>query len=671
MDVVTTRGRAPRSRRCAGEPLRRSVPRMTWPDAMDRFGSDKPDVRFGMELVDLAERVRGHGVPRVPGRRVREGHLRARAGRGVAQRASTGSSTGPRSSARPGSCGCACATSTARSCSSRRWRSSCPTPEQRRGRRRARRRARRPRADRGGSVAHHGHACSAQLRLDLGRPPVSEGGLRLLWVVDFPLFEGVGDDGRPIPAHHPFTQPHPDDLDRLESGAAARVRSQAYDLVLNGWELGSGSVRIHRRDMQAADLLAARHRRPRSSRRASGSCSTRSATARRRTPGSRSASTGSSRSSCGEENIREVIAFPKTQSGADPLTGAPSPIDPLQLRELGLTMRPPELELGRTAPTRRSDAARTDGSECDDLVRRIGCVVNSPPSEQAMATDLFAGRRGPLARRAPLAARLRPRKLDEVVGQAAPARRGQAAAGADRVRPAVVGGAVGPGGHRQDERRPARRRRHEQGVRDALGGERAGVKDVREVVERARDRLGEQGKGTILFLDEVHRFNRTQQDALLPHVEDGLLVLIGATTENPYFSLTGPLLSRSTLFRLDVARAGRPRGAARARARGRDPRPRRGAGRRSTPTRSSISPIRAEGDARHALTCLELAHALAIERAGATTTAAAITLADAEAALGDARRCATAPTSTTTSSARSSRACAAAMPTPRCSGSRA
>ena len=79
----------------------------------------------------------------------------------------------------------------------------------------------------------------------------------------------------------------------------------------------------------------------------------------------------------------------------------------------------------------------------------------------------------------------------------------------------------------------------------------AGVKDVREVVERARVRLGERGQGTILFLDEVHRFNRTQQDALLPHVEDGLLVLVSATTENPFFSLTGPLLSRSTLFRLE------------------------------------------------------------------------------------------------------------------------
>src|SRR2546430_4412880 len=78
----------------------------------------------------------------------------------------------------------------------------------------------------------------------------------------------------------------------------------------------------------------------------------------------------------------------------------------------------------------------------------------------------------------------------------------------------------------------------------------AGVKDVRETIAGARARLAEQGQATILFLDEVHRFNKAQQDALLPAVEDGTLTLIGATTENPYFEVNAPLLSRSTLFRL-------------------------------------------------------------------------------------------------------------------------
>jgi putative ATPase len=79
----------------------------------------------------------------------------------------------------------------------------------------------------------------------------------------------------------------------------------------------------------------------------------------------------------------------------------------------------------------------------------------------------------------------------------------------------------------------------------------AGVKDVRDTVDGARQRLAENGRPTILFLDEVHRFNKSQQDALLPSVEDGTLTLIGATTENPYFEVNAPLLSRSTLFRLE------------------------------------------------------------------------------------------------------------------------
>ena len=105
------------------------------------------------------------------------------------------------------------------------------------------------------------------------------------------------------------------------------------------------------------------------------------------------------------------------------------------------------------------------------------------------------------------------------------------------------------------------------------------MKDVREVIAGAERRLGELGQGTILFLDEVHRFNKAQQDALLPAVESGLLVLIGATTENPYFEVNPPLLSRSTLFRLEPLDPTAVRDAHRAR-------PRR-AGRRPPTTRRS------------------------------------------------------------------------------------
>src|SRR5438034_6861763 len=79
----------------------------------------------------------------------------------------------------------------------------------------------------------------------------------------------------------------------------------------------------------------------------------------------------------------------------------------------------------------------------------------------------------------------------------------------------------------------------------------ATVKDVREVLAAARERLGAEGRRTILFLDEIHRFNKAQQDALLPGVEEGIVTLIGATTENPYFELNSALLSRTQIFELE------------------------------------------------------------------------------------------------------------------------
>jgi putative ATPase len=84
---------------------------------------------------------------------------------------------------------------------------------------------------------------------------------------------------------------------------------------------------------------------------------------------------------------------------------------------------------------------------------------------------------------------------------------------------------------------------------ESLSAVSAGVKDVRDVLDRARERLGSRGERTVLFIDEVHRFNRSQQDLLLPATESGLLVLIGATTENPYFEVNAALISRTTQWR--------------------------------------------------------------------------------------------------------------------------
>src|SRR3954471_19895041 len=76
----------------------------------------------------------------------------------------------------------------------------------------------------------------------------------------------------------------------------------------------------------------------------------------------------------------------------------------------------------------------------------------------------------------------------------------------------------------------------------------SGVKEVREVLDAARDRLAAAGEKTVLFVDEIHRFNKAQQDVLLPDVEDGVVVLVGATTQNPFFPINSPLLSRSQIF---------------------------------------------------------------------------------------------------------------------------
>jgi aspartyl-tRNA synthetase len=312
------------------------VPRITWREAMDRFGSDKPDTRFGLELVDVTEVFAATGFNafrspcikaiRVPGgadtTRSRLDDLTDRAKRwgakglvwmrveadGVnspvakfleaaevdALRAATGAETGD-----------------LLLLVSDDWRRVC-------------------------------HVLGL-LRLELGRPPVTEGGLQFLWVVDFPLFEAIGDDGSPVPAHNPFTMPHPDDLALLDSAAGEgllAVRSQAYDLVLNGWELGSGSVRIHQSEVQqrmfsllGIDADEAQHR-----------FGFLLDAFRFGAPPHAGFAFGIDRLVAllaGEENIREVIAFPKTQSGADPLTGAPGPVDPDQLAELGLRTLPP------------------------------------------------------------------------------------------------------------------------------------------------------------------------------------------------------------------------------------------------------------------------------------------------------------------------------------------
>jgi aspartyl-tRNA synthetase len=306
------------------------IPQITWHESMDRYGVDKPDLRFGMELVELTDvfattefkafasagaikglRVAGasadYGRNKLDGLTDRAKALGAkglvwmRVGEGgaldspvakflsEAEQAALGAAMG----AEAGDLLLLVADE---------WMTACEV--------------------------------LGQLRNDLGRPPVHEGPYRYVWIIDFPLFVGRDAAGRPKTAHHPFTHPHPDDIDRLESDPMS-VRSKAYDLVLNGWELGSGSIRIHDAAMQQRvfDLLGIDEEE-----------------AQRRfgfflTPFGYGApphggfGMGIDRLVAilaGEENIREVIAFPKPQSGVDPMTGAPTEVDPQLLKDLGL-----------------------------------------------------------------------------------------------------------------------------------------------------------------------------------------------------------------------------------------------------------------------------------------------------------------------------------------------
>jgi putative ATPase len=211
---------------------------------------------------------------------------------------------------------------------------------------------------------------------------------------------------------------------------------------------------------------------------------------------------------------------------------------------------------------------------------------------------------------APLAQRLRPRSLDEFVGQEHVLGEGSAlrlAITEDRIRSSIFYGPPGTG-----KTTLARIVATTTGSEfEELSAVSATVKDVREVLARARERLGSSGRRTILFLDEIHRFNKAQQDALLPAVENGLLTLIGATTENPYFEVNSALLSRTQVYELeslspDAVQEVVRRGAAEL-------------GAALSPELEVLIARRAGGDARSALNIVELAADTARAEGGAIT----------------------------------------------------
>ena len=307
------------------------VPSMTWAEALDSYGTDKPDLRFGMKLVDLSTsfantEVKAFSASSVKAMRVPGGasFTRSRLDQLTDQAKELGAK------------GLAWFKITSEGLDSPLARF---LNEQESA------------AVRGADGAEVGDiifcvadeyvaACKVlgALRVALGSPPVGEGPHHYVWVTEFPMFEGVDEDGHLMAAHHPFTMPHPEDLELIETDPL-KVRSQAYDLVLNGWELGSGSVRIHRADIQSRVFSALGI----SDEEAENRFGFLLGAFKYGAPPHAGFAFGIDRLVAifaGEENIREVIAYPKTQSGADLMTSAPKPISERQMRDLRIKITP-------------------------------------------------------------------------------------------------------------------------------------------------------------------------------------------------------------------------------------------------------------------------------------------------------------------------------------------
>ncbi len=306
-------------------------PRLTYDESMRRFGSDKPDLRYGMELSDLSDLVAASAFGVFRGAVAEGGQVRGIRAPGCSGYSRRELAELEEMAKKAGAGGLVCLAVEAEGVRG-------PA-------------ARHLEGEKAALLERMGAQVGDLLLIVAGRPSVVAASLDALrremgrrlgladpdllafaFVVDFPLFKWNEEEGRWEAEHHPFTSPHDADLSFLESDPA-RVRANCYDLVCNGWELASGSIRIHRREVQE---------------RVFGVLGYTMEEARQRfghmleafeygAPPHGGIAPGIDRLVAilaGEESIREVMAFPKTNQAVDPMMGAPAPVTEQQLREL-------------------------------------------------------------------------------------------------------------------------------------------------------------------------------------------------------------------------------------------------------------------------------------------------------------------------------------------------
>jgi aspartyl-tRNA synthetase len=316
------------------------LPRMTWQEAMERFGSDKPDLRFGMELTDVSAAVSGTEFRVFAGALSGGGSVRGINLKGLADKLSRKEIDKLGEWIKTyGAKGLAWTrlASTGETSSYEKFLS----PEE----------AKAVRAALGAEpgdvlflVASDENKvvfdslgalrCNLARKFDL----IDKSSPKLLWVTDFPMFEYSKDEGRWMAMHHPFTMPNPEDLDRLESDPGS-VRSLAYDMVINGYEAGGGSIRIHDSELQQRMLKALQIPDDKAQERFGFLLDALKFGA----PPHGGMAWGLERLMMvllDVDDMRDVIAFPKVSSSAELMSGAPGAVDKQQLDELGISIQP-------------------------------------------------------------------------------------------------------------------------------------------------------------------------------------------------------------------------------------------------------------------------------------------------------------------------------------------